>query len=69
MTDEIAGWKPPTTYDVETDSIRLANQRDLDELNNLAQAYGRLVTLAREMIKINDQLIAETRAGRGRTLE
>ncbi len=51
--DENKGWGEPTTqqtfakpllvYDITTDSFRPATQKDLDQLSQVAQAYGKLV--------------------------
>jgi hypothetical protein len=53
---EINGWKPPVIYDIETDKQRIATQLDIDRLTAVAQEYGRVMQMLRDVERNNQTL-------------
>lgn len=55
--ESIKGWKPPIVYDVSIDEYRIAEQRDIDQLVAVQQAYGELRQKLKEMESIHNALL------------
>lgn len=50
-SESILGWKPPVVYDPQTDEYRVANQDDVDRLEEISRLYSELVSLVQNKLE------------------
>lgn len=48
--ETINGWTPPVIYDIREDRFRIATQADLDKYMALTRVYGKVITLAKDLL-------------------
>lgn len=59
LDEQIAGWKPPTIYDVGRDEKRIATQDDVDRLMRVASCYAELREQVTKLLQLQTAFIRQ----------